>query len=412
MNKLRLCLATKDFPFRTGVGTAVYELGQALKSDGHHVVILTSAKGKKERKTNFDGLIVYEVLPKGFPLSWLMSLSIRIPFLEKRFGIEANDIFSLKIGLRFSQVISEIIKTEQVQIMEFPDSFCEGYFSLKDSRIFSSLRIQSPRYLWQHLGVSSTPINPIMKMVEENSFYLANLLLVPSQDMKNNIVKFYKIDPDKLHINPNFVDTDFFPFSSNGTNNDKLSILFANRLEPLKGAQTILEAIPAILNVSQKIEFIFIGESGINPKTKKLYKDDILEKYSKFQNQIKFMPRIPRKELLTYYQNCSVVIAPSLCESLSYNALEGMSCGKPVVASRVGGLCESVIDGVTGYLVPPGDHNAFTEKILLLLENTQLRKDMGMKGREWVEKTFSKKAVLPELIDLYSTMLPPFSFKK
>ena len=412
MNKLRLCLATKDFPFKTGVGTAVYELGKALKSDGHHVVILTSAKGEKERKIIFDGLTVYEVLPKGFPLSWLMSLSIRLPFLEKRFGIDANDIFSLKIGLRFSQIIPEIIQTERVQIVEFPDSFCEGYFSLKNSNISTSLRIQSPRYLWQHLGVSSTPINPIIKMAEESSFSLANLLLVPSQDMKKNIVKFYKIDPDKLHINPNFVDTDFFSPLANSTNNDKFSILFANRLEPLKGSQTILEAIPAILNVSQKIEFIFIGESGINPETKKLYKDDILEKYSKFQNQIKFIPRIPRKELLTYYQNCSVVITPSLCESLSYNALEGMSCGKPVVASRVGGLCESVIDRVTGYLVPPGDYKAFTEKIILLLENTQLRKEMGMKGREWVEKSFSKKAALPELIELYSTMIPPLKFKK
>ena len=89
-----------------------------------------------------------------------------------------------------------------------------------------------------------------------------------------------------------------------------------------------------------------------------------------------------------------------------------MSCGKPVVASRVGGLCESVIDRVTGYLVPPGDYKAFTEKIILLLENTQLRKEMGMKGREWVEKSFSKKAALPELIELYSTMIPPLKFKK
>lgn len=404
-DRIRICLAAKDFPFRTGVGTAVYILGKALRKEGHHVVILTCAKEGEENRRVFEDLIVYEVLPRTFPLSLMMSLGIRSPFLRTKFGIEAGDIFSLKIGLRYRDLLLKIKTEEKLQIVEFPDSFCEGYFSLKKGILPSCLRVQSPRYLWQHLGVSSDPINPVMEKIEKESFKLADLLLVPSEDMRENVTKFYNIVPDELKIIPNFVDTDSFVPMNKRT--DEPFVLFVGRIEPLKGVHTLAKSIPIILNKLPKVYFIFIGDSGKNPLTGKLYSQEILEnlKEERFQKQVKIVPRLPREKLIRYYQQCSLVVVPSLCESLSYSALEGMACGKPVVASNVGGLTESINNNVTGFLVPPLDFALFAEKILTLIESSALRQDMGIKGRERVENLFSAKAVIPRLTGFYSSII-------
>lgn len=69
-------------------------------------------------------------------------------------------------------------------------------------------------------------------------------------------------------------------------------------------------------------------------------------------------------------------------------AVEAMASGRPVVASNVGGLADSVVNGETGFLVPPGDAEALADKLRELLDDPELRAEIGRRGRARVEENF------------------------
>jgi sugar transferase (PEP-CTERM/EpsH1 system associated) len=100
-----------------------------------------------------------------------------------------------------------------------------------------------------------------------------------------------------------------------------------------------------------------------------------------------------------------VFVLPSLWEGLPIALLEAMAAGLPVVATRVGGVPEVVVDGVTGLLVPPRDPEALSKAILKLLQNSDLRQKMGRSGRERVREHFSVERMVQDTEALYQRLL-------
>jgi glycosyltransferase involved in cell wall biosynthesis len=100
-----------------------------------------------------------------------------------------------------------------------------------------------------------------------------------------------------------------------------------------------------------------------------------------------------------------VFVLPSLWEGLPIALLEAMAAGLPVVATRVGGVPEVVVDGVTGLLVPPRDPEAFSKAILKLLQDPDLRQKMGQAGRERVMEHFSAERMVQDTEALYQQLL-------
>ena len=88
---------------------------------------------------------------------------------------------------------------------------------------------------------------------------------------------------------------------------------------------------------------------------------------------MRFLGPQPQERLRLYYTAARMTIMPSYYESFGMVALEAMACGSPVIASRVGGLTTTVVDSVTGYLVPEGDPQALADRVELLLEDDGLR---------------------------------------
>ena len=85
--------------------------------------------------------------------------------------------------------------------------------------------------------------------------------------------------------------------------------------------------------------------------------------------------------------------------------LEAMACGKPVIATRIGGVPEVVEDGVTGLLVAPGDEEAFAQAILRLLKDPVLRRRMGEAGRRRVERHFDQRELVQQMEHLYEHLM-------
>ena len=120
---------------------------------------------------------------------------------------------------------------------------------------------------------------------------------------------------------------------------------------------------------------------------------------------VMFLGKRSQDVLPYYYSAADVVVMPSHYESFGLVALEAMSCGTPVIASRVGGLSFTVVEGVTGYQVPDGDDATMADRILHVLQDDELRERLGEQAAQ-LAACYSWPDVASQLEELFVSLLP------
>ena len=172
-----------------------------------------------------------------------------------------------------------------------------------------------------------------------------------------------------------------------GIPDEHRNILFAGRIEPLTGVDTLLKAIALIKRRQPKVvKDVCVAIIGGDP-----WNDDPSEEMARLQEMrqdlgvkesVTFLGAKDQDELPDYYAAAEMVIMPSHYESFGMVALEAMAMGRPVIASEVGGLAFLVRDGKNGFLVPSRDPEALAERIFTLLLDDNCRRDLGRQARE------------------------------
>lgn len=211
---------------------------------------------------------------------------------------------------------------------------------------------------------------------------------------RGEIVKIYSgIETDK-----------FFSLSENKTKRAGLGIkdedLVLGEVAKLwdgKGQEIILRILPGLLREIPSLKVVFVGEGELESGLKKLagelkVEDNVI--FTGFRSDI--------AELTSIFD---IACLPSLWEGMGRSVLEAMACGKPVVASRVGGIVDLVEDGVTGFLVPPADAKALAGAIIKLLKDKQLREKMGQEARRIIDEKFSARTMARRIQDVYEELL-------
>jgi glycosyltransferase involved in cell wall biosynthesis len=116
--------------------------------------------------------------------------------------------------------------------------------------------------------------------------------------------------------------------------------------------------------------------------------------------------RRPHSFVLEALRRCGVAVVPSVCaETFSLAALEAMVMGRPVVASRVGGLADVVRDGETGVLTAPGDAGALADALAALLADPRRREELGASGRRRAEESYGEGVVVPMIERVYDEVI-------
>ena len=165
----------------------------------------------------------------------------------------------------------------------------------------------------------------------------------------------------------------------------------------IKGIRYLVEATPEILRHVPEAWFVMLGErSPDSSVVRELH-----------QRQIMHRVVLPgyRDDVADLYPAMDVLALPSLSEGLSIALLEAMRHGIPVVATRVGGNPEIVIEGVTGFLVEAGDPNALANRIIALSRDQGLCSVMGRKGSDRFEQSFNIERTARRYEQLYATVL-------
>jgi glycosyltransferase involved in cell wall biosynthesis len=183
-------------------------------------------------------------------------------------------------------------------------------------------------------------------------------------------------------------------------------VLSVSRLTPHKGIDRLLQALPtgAALRV--------VGSTGHDPRLPERDYPSLLRQLAA-DKDVEFVGTAADADLPDLFRSASVLALPSVertcygrsvrvSELLGLVALEAMACGTPVVASRVGGLPEVVQDGVTGFLVPPGDVSALRERLDQLLRDPALVQRLGKNARELVLERFTWARVAERCLAAYA----------
>jgi N-acetyl-alpha-D-glucosaminyl L-malate synthase BshA len=213
-------------------------------------------------------------------------------------------------------------------------------------------------------------------------------------------------DLGKIHLVPNGVDTKRFNPKLNGdiirnrlAIEDKQIIFTVRHHSPRYGISYLLLAAKLILNKRRDAVFVIGGDGPLLDYHKNL------TRRLGISSHVFFTGRIPQEELPLYYAASDVVVVPSLQEAWGLVATEAMACGKPVVASRVGGLPDQVINGYNGFLVPPRDPRALADRVLHLLENPSEAKRMGLNGRRLAEERLDIEKRVDKIVKLYKEIV-------
>ena len=259
-------------------------------------------------------------------------------------------------------------------------------------------------------AVAQSPdeLEPSLRIDEEARIVAqADRIVAANVVERAHLVWYYGARTDRIAVIPCGVDTELFQPMDPAKAKDLLELppdpllLHVGRLQPIKGLETLLEAMTA---VPEPAYLLIVGgeqdepENGHGAAMRQQVAALGLEK------RVRFLRAQPQRRLRLFYAAAAATVMPSYYESFGMVALEAMACGSPVVASRVGGLTTTVQDGVTGRLVPEADPAALAAAITGLLEGPEGRR-LGQQATRWAAE-HRWPCVAEAVCRLYSELRP------
>lgn len=299
---------------------------------------------------------------------------------------------------RWAFQFRRLLRQERVDLIhahEF-DANVQGAFVAAMSRIPLVATVHGKHYFWEKLR---------RRLAYRWVSRRATMVAV-SEDLKNFIVEKVGVCPERITVLYNGVDVSHPPTTQFDVDacrrefglpeKDQIVGVVGN-LYPVKGHQYLIEGIPAVLKKCPDTSFIFAGRGQLEMELK-----DQVHRLG-LSERVRFLGL--RQDIPTILAMLDVFVLPSLSEGLSMAILEAMMAKKPVIATRVGGNPEIVLDGETGFLVPPKDSQALAESLATLLLNRDQATQFAERGKRRAEGLFSLQTMVHAYQSLYDQCL-------
>lgn len=250
---------------------------------------------------------------------------------------------------------------------------------------------------------------------EAHVVQIADRIIAATPAEESQLIELYGADERKIAVIPPGVDlARFQPIPQDeakrrvGIPCGDHNILFAGRIEPLKGIDTLLRAISILQERHPAaVENTCVAIIGGDP-----WADDLDSEMARLQalrhdlgihDLVTFLGAKDQDVLPGYYAAAEMVVMPSHYESFGMVALEAMAMGTPVIASEVGGLAHLIRHGVNGFHVPSRDPEALAARILQLLENKELRARLGNQARAYAQD-FAWETIVQRMFGVYGEL--------
>ena len=284
-----------------------------------------------------------------------------------------------------------------------------GYMAkvLYNIPLVSTVHSLEPLRPWkeEQLGRSYHLSTWVEKLALEN----ADRIVAVSKHAREDILKYFDVKPDLVRVIHNGIDLDLYKHSNSDSTRkawdiDTDYILFVGRTSRQKGMEHLIDAMKY---VNPGVRLVCCTSA---PDTKEI-EDEIAARVAAEPRVTWINSLLREDQYVELYSNARMFACPSVYEPFGIINLESMACSTPVVASAVGGILETVVDGHTGLLVQPANPKALAEAINLLLRNPGKAREFGVNGRKRVEQHFSWTSIAKQTISLYEEVSEEFKAK-
>lgn len=250
---------------------------------------------------------------------------------------------------------------------------------------------------------------------EKNAMEYADAVIAVSSGMKDAILRAYpRIDADKVHVVLNGIDPEKW-YPETGTIADELGVDTSRPVASFVGRITRQKGVPHLLKAAQRfdddVQLILCAGAPDTPEIAEETQVLVDKLRAERDGVFWVQDMLPPERIREVYSVSDVFVCPSIYEPLGIVNLEAMACGTAVVASRVGGIPEVVVDGETGTLVdydeadPEGFERALADAVNAVAGDTDTARRMGEAGRERAVADFSWATIAQETVDIYTKLI-------
>jgi len=265
--------------------------------------------------------------------------------------------------------------------------------------------LYSPHCFAFHSGASPFAASVYALLERWAARYLTSRILTVA-DAEYDLARAFRVgEPGQFVTVHSGIDTRPYddPFNpqetrqSLGVPETALLVGVVGRLNRQKNPLGFVESVKRVHQQMPDVHFVWVGDGPLMASVWERARALGVEAVLHLPGQRRDIPAVLR--------SLDVFALPSLWEAFPITVLEAMAAARPVVASRVTGVPEAVLDGQTGLLVEPGDAKAFAEAMLILLRKEAMRADLGAAGRQRIEAHFRRDQMLSRLTAVYATAL-------
>jgi glycogen(starch) synthase len=386
---MRVLILSWEYPPRIvgGLGKHVHRLSLALAEAGHTVHVITRDHPDAPSEEDFGGVHV-----------------VRVGEYPPVIGFDELIPWVLQFNVGVLERATKVLLDEEVDLIHAHD-WLVGYAAAGIKNLFDLplvSTIHATEY-GRHQGYLPGPMNKLIHQIEWWLTYESRRTITCSRYMHDQIHDIFALPASKLDVIPNGVDlsalgrpdgVEQFRAERIGLRPEEKMIFFAGRLEYEKGVQTVLDALPLVLD-ELPVRFIVAGVGTHEEALREHAIRDGLD------GQVEFTGFVSEEDLRMYYAAADLAVVPSLYEPFGMVALETMAAGTPCIAADTGGLRELVVHDATGLRFSPGDPASLADAILRLLTDTRLDRRLTLDARRWLNEGFSWESIADRTVDVY-----------
>jgi len=402
---MKIILANKFYYLKCGATRYLFDLEKMLHDHGHETVPF-SMQNSSNVPTPFSKFFVSKVETEKVQLNWqgLRTLGRML------FSFEAQE----KLSQLIRRTQPDVLHAHTIYYQISPSIFLTAReLGLPTILTVQDYHMISPQYMrWSHHRVEDWSragvLRAALSKFHKNSFFASLAVMITFRlhqkmglyhlvDRYTTASRFVKDEMIKKGFPAEKIQV--IPFSVDAKNItpaigwDSGYVLFVGRFVEEKGVWTLLQAAKNLPHI--KFKFV-----GFGPEEEKLKRAAI-----SIPN-VEFVGFAGGEALWQLYRGARCVVVPSLWQEVfGIVVIEAMAAGKPVIASNIGGLPETIVDRVTGLLVQPGSVPELVDAIERLSKNETLVREMGWAGRERVLKEYNHEKHFSELMKVYETAI-------
>lgn len=354
-------LYSDNNPFeRGGAQSQIYGISKEMVKKGHEVYITG--------RLNYLAEFGYE------SIDGIQFVNIKLPKLP--FFCKGH-MYNTGSALLYSREVAKMIEQIDPDVISLNERF-SAYFpsKLETPKIFTTHNPDAMDY-YRTFAVENHRLNYLFfdakKKVEESVMVNSDIIIALNKNIQN-----YLINKGFTNIRciPNGVDAAKYTNKS-----DENFILYAGRLDRVKGITYLIEAFNQISNIYDT-KLLIIGSGPYESQLKRLAKS------LRIDNRVYFIPMVDKYKLRDYLSKCTVFVLPSLFETFGIVCIEAMASGKPVIASDIPGPNDIITNEYDGFLFERGNVDKLIQYLEICLLDKKLCQKIGENARTTVEKKY------------------------